>query len=33
MLRFVIRLGWEVETFLLFMAGRHFTQRERKVLI
>lgn len=27
------RIGWEVETFLLFMTGKHFVQREREVLV
>lgn len=27
------RIGWEVETFLLFMFGKHYVQRERRVLV
>lgn len=33
MLRLIIRLGWEAETFLLFMSGKHYVQREREVLV
>lgn len=31
--RFMVRLGYEVETFYLFMAGKHPAQQERKVLV
>ncbi len=33
MLKLIIRLSWEAETFLLFISSKHWTQQEREVLV